>query len=373
MISTMSARIKQIPIPLLMPGRRRPKPRFWLLILQALLAAALMIPIPSIKVYSSIAKGGGASELIAEVNALRAARGLAPYQVNSALMAAAQGQSDYQAETGAWSHTGRGGSMPKDRAVAAGYGSGTAFVAENIATGNNLSPQAAVQVWQGDSLHLSTMLNPNARDVGAGVASNGDTVYWTLVVGYTSASNGGKSNNASQVQAASPAPGNTPVPAQAAPTSGSVIPMLTATPHEDGTLIHVVEPGQVLINIAQAYAMNLADLLALNGLDQNAVIYPGEKLIIKKADRTATPVLTPTVTSTPPPPTRTRRPTRTPTIESPTGPAAAQATMLAPSEQAMELANTSSSKLDPLLVVIAFLVVVGTGLVVVGSLLKRGT
>jgi hypothetical protein len=47
--------------------------------------------------------------------------------------------------------------------------------------------------------------------------------------------------------------------------------------------------------------------------------------------------------------------------------------MVASSEQAVELADTSSSKLDPLLLVIAVLVVVGTSLVVVGSLLKRGT
>ena len=84
-------------------------------------------------------------ELIDLVNQLRAANGLPPYQVNQALMAAAQAHSDYQASIGQVTHTGQGGTRPRDRAIAYGYGGGgTIFVSENIAGGMKLSASEAV-------------------------------------------------------------------------------------------------------------------------------------------------------------------------------------------------------------------------------------
>jgi len=124
------------------------------------------------------ARLASASEIIQYVNQLRAANGLPPYKVDSALMAAAQSHSDYQAATGITSHTGKGGSRPRDRAVAYGYGNGAAvYVSENIATGTNLSASEAVGWWQGDSLHLTTMLSSKYTDVGAGVAEANGVVY----------------------------------------------------------------------------------------------------------------------------------------------------------------------------------------------------
>ena len=89
-----------------------------------ILALGLVLPALFTQPTSSSAQAGDAWQLIAEVNALRAAYGLSPYEVNNALMSAAQKQSDYQASIGTWTHTGAGGSRPYDRAVAAGYGGG---------------------------------------------------------------------------------------------------------------------------------------------------------------------------------------------------------------------------------------------------------
>ncbi|MDX1437480.1 MAG: CAP domain-containing protein, partial [Anaerolineales bacterium] len=86
------------------------------------------------------AQGGSAADLIAAVNALRASNGLPPLQADSALMSIAQAHSNYQASIGSVTHTGAGGTRPRDRAAAAGYGGGaTIFVSENIAGGTNLS------------------------------------------------------------------------------------------------------------------------------------------------------------------------------------------------------------------------------------------
>lgn len=226
-------------------------------------------------VHPSVAQTGDAWGLIAAVNALRASYGLAPYEADGALMAAAQAQSEWQAEIGTWSHSGPGGSRPHDRAVAFGYGGGAqVYVSENVAMGPNLTPQKAVyELWQ-DSVHLETMISTFYRHIGAGVAASGNVLYYTIVVGTIAGEPGG----------APAAPGGgaaTPVTGAPVATQLAVQPIQVATPMADGSIIHVVQWGQFLINIANAYGIPLNDLLALNGLTENTVIYPGDKLIIR--------------------------------------------------------------------------------------------
>ena len=126
-------------------------------------------------------------DVIAAVNSVRAANGLPAFQTNGALMAAAQAHSEYQASIGSTTHTGQGGSDVKSRALAAGYGGGeNVSVVENIYGGMNATPQQAVNWWQGDSLHLNTLLSTRHTDAGAGVATSGGVVYYTLDVGSVS-------------------------------------------------------------------------------------------------------------------------------------------------------------------------------------------
>ena len=233
---------------------------------------------------------GDAYQVIALVNQVRASYGLPALQAHSALMAAAQGHSDYQASIGTATHSGKGGSSPSQRAIAAGYGGGAkVYVSENIYSGNHASPSQAVNWWTGDGIHLQTMINPNATDAGVGVAQNGDTVYYTLLVGYV---------------AGSPGSGAVPAPAAGgtkAPTAAPFIPVVTSTPNPDGSIVHVVQPGQALWNIAAVYNVPLADLLTLNGLNENSFIFPGDKLLIRKAEITPTieQTLLPTASPTP--------------------------------------------------------------------------
>ncbi len=293
-------------------------------------------------------------DIIAAVNQLRAANGLPAYTVNNALMGAAQAHSDYMASSGNISHTGKGGSSPRSRAMAYGYGGGAAiYVSENIAGGTNMSAYQAIALWQGDSLHMNTMLSGSYTDVGSGVASSGNMTYYTLVAGYVA----GQAGNAPPSPAGTVAP-----PAQTTrwPTPFKLAQVQTVTPQLDGSIVHIVQPGEVLITIAEAYQVKLGDLLKLNNLTDGSVIYPKQKLLIKPPEPTAT--LTPTPSETPLPPTATRLPTRTPTVtltSMPTATSTPQPPVL-------------SVRGDPLLLAIVVLVMAGTALVAIGGVLKRG-
>lgn len=243
---------------------------------------------------TSKAQSGDASTLISSVNSLRVANGLAPYKVNSSLMAAAQAQSDYQASIGSTTHTGAGGSSPSGRAKAAGYGGGSrVFVSENIAGGYNMTAERAVTLWQGDAPHLNTMLSPNYVDVGAGVATDGQSSYFTLVAGYISGQSGSGNSGDPSIQ---PSTSSQNLPTEVVLY---VSPILVAMHADDGSIVHEVEFGQVLIKIAEAYGRPLSEILELNDLTDESIIYPGDKIIIKTADVTPTPLLAPTPTPKP--------------------------------------------------------------------------
>lgn len=345
-----------------------------------------------------------ASEVIQLVNGLRQANGLKPLRVNSALMAAAQAHSEYQAATGNASHTGKGGSRPHDRAVANGYGGGASVsVSENIYSGSNASAAQAVRWWQGDSLHLNTMLSASYRDAGAGVAQADGVTYYTLVVGYVSGEEGqppaGQPGGSQPGSGGSPSklPGSTPggQPAPAGTAVAFLVPIQAATPRADGSIVHEVQWGQFLYNIADAYKVELPYLLVLNSLTDSTVIYPGDKLLIRPADPTATLRASPTAVDTATPTMTKSSLARASEAGTPTpGETAAVAAAVvdsveaSPDEQAVSesrpdaaadspVGETSAEpaggrqRLDPLLLVIGGLVVVGTALMLFGSAVSR--
>lgn len=244
------------------------------------------------------AHASSAYDLIAAVNNLRASYGLPPYQVNPILMSIAQTHAEYMAATGSVTHYSADGSRPYQRAMAAGYPvagdlSRGGWFSENIIAGLNLSAQAAVEAWMGDAPHQNTMLSSTYRDMGAGVATAGDKVYYTLDAGLATGS-----------PPAAYTPGATGLPKIPVVSTGTVIP---STPNADGSIIHVVRKGDTIYAIAFAYGIPVEELLRLNGLTLDSVIYVGKQLIIR-------PVFTPTPTS--PTSTPTRRYTPTPWLTS---------------------------------------------------------
>ncbi len=141
----------------------------------------------------------------------------------------------------------------------------------------------------------------------------------------------------------------------------------TDTPLADGSIVHIVREGETLINIALAYNIPLRDLLDLNNLTAQSVIFPGEKLIIRKAS-TPTPTAAVTDTPTPRPATPTRRPTRTPTPV----PLTATATAFAPTPTATPTPPRPMDIYGKVIVgaIVAF-GVAGVLLMVAGEIIKR--
>jgi LysM repeat protein len=338
-------------------------------IFRALLTCLVLFSLLVMDIPQAHAQVGNGYDLVAAVNALRAANGLAPYSINSTLMNSAQGHSQYQASIGKWTHYGADGSDETDRAIAAGYGArGSVLCDEAVAMGSNLSPQGAVDMWQ-DPVHLAILLSPNFVDAGGGSAVSGGFVYYTLDACY-----GGSGNSL-------PAP--TVQPGTPLPTSLPIYPVTISTPRPDGSIIHVVMSGQTLSSISTAYGVSIATILAYNGLNENSVIFPGDLLLIQlpgtpngTPQESATLTQTPAVSATRSPTPRRSTPTITPTLPDQVAQVisttdlntARQTVTNVPGVGGMAIPRKDS---DVLLIMIFVLGVLGSSLVILGNALKH--
>jgi len=281
--------------------------------------------------------------LIAEVNALRAANGLPALTPDPILMSVAQGHAEYMASIGTVTHYSADGSRPFQRSLAAGYPvagdlSLGGFHSENIIAGIGMTPAEAVSNWTGDEPHLNTMLSPQYKDIGAGVAVVGDKVYYVIDVSRKSGS---------AVPAYTPQTVNgTPV-YNLNPLVSTIYPN---TPAADGSVLHVVKPGETLWLIAITYGVKIDDVLKLNNIPKDSPIYPGQQLVIKKSLNTPSPESLKTGTATPdiealPTSTRAEQ------TKQPTSTLAATSGNISPAHQA--------GLITPVIIVIGALVIAG--------------
>lgn len=236
--------------------------------LTIIVLATLVLPL--IRPPSAAAQNSAAAEVLRLVNELRAAQGLPPFQLNSALTAAAQGHAEWMAANVSYTHTGAGGSRPQDRANAAGY---SGYVSENIVGGTSMTPARGVEWWRNSSIHYRTMTSTRHSEAGVGAApiAAGGNMY-VLVVGQPTG-------------APVPAPGDQTQPGgqPAAPPSGLpdiVIPVEVSEPREDGSVVHVIESGQTAWDVAAVYGVDLVGLLELNNLPDNPILFPGDEIVV---------------------------------------------------------------------------------------------
>jgi len=246
------------------------------LLLLVLLLLGVTTPLAAFT-HPASAAAISAYDLIAVVNGLRATRGLAPLLINASLMASAQAHSNYQASIGEGTHVGPGGTHPIDRARAAGYGAGAYIaVAENITQNRENAPdilgKAIYQDWSDDS-HMNTMVNTNLQHVGAGVAVANGWVYLTLDTGWVAK----PAIPTRAVSGTPPTPGPTPT---SRPSAIPFVSLVTSTPRPDGSVVHVVGYGQVLVNIAAAYGVKPAEIAVWNAITPDT-IFAGQRLLVR--------------------------------------------------------------------------------------------
>ena len=241
------------------------------------------------------AQADPANEIIQRVNALRRAYGVPAYQVDYALMYAAQSQAEWGIENTHFGHDGPGGSTPDDRAKAAGYGEGEiSFTIENVAAGTASlnTPELVVTMWQNDWGHLNAMISVDYEHIGVGFAEADGFSYYVMMVGWTGLK---ASSGDSQEQ-------------EIPETKMSISPILLSEPDESGAIYHEVQPGQSAWTIAAQYGIELAELFRLNNLTEDSILHPGDVLLIR-SPLPATSIPTYTPSSIP----RTDIPTKSPT------------------------------------------------------------
>jgi len=279
-----------------------------------LLAGILLACLCLAGLAPAVAQSDPASEVIRLVNELRASHGVPPYQVNSVLMQVAQAQANWCAATNHIGHDGPGGSMPNDRAQAAGYGAGyRSYATENQAHGTASfnTPELVVTMWQGDYAHLNAMISADYEHIGVGFAEANGFSWYILMAGWV----------ASDQPAA--VTGQTTT---AAPAVVPAAPVAVNEPGEDGAIYHQVQSGQAAWTIAARYGLTLEELYELNDLTEVSVIHPGDQLLIRPANtpmptETAPPTATSPAlenTSTPTPPPTTTAPPEIAALSSPT-------------------------------------------------------
>ena len=249
-----------------------------------------------------------AETLLTEINRLRAEYDRPELILDAALQKVAAAQVSVFAKLNRLSERSRDNRSLKSIAQEYQYAGGAAFsLHQNSAMVWRTTPPEYIieEIWfstvgerakllSADYLHagIATIVINNRRFVAliTGKLANGSLTYTPLPT----------------IENATPPPDVAPWTETERPSEN---PVVTSTPAADGSVAHVVLKDQTLSEIAAAYDIGWNGLALLNSLDlENPVIYEGDTILIRPR---FTDTVTPTITKTPIPPTRTPRPTYT--------------------------------------------------------------
>ncbi len=250
-----------------------------------------------------------AGQLIAAVNNLRIANGLAPLSEHPALMQSAQSQADYMAAIGNITHARPNGTYTQ-QLLALGFPLAGDLSMGGLRSENILSVYGGLNwdsgvpdAWQ-DAQHMNTMLSGNFTHIGAGVSQSGENYYYAVD---TAAATGSGLPQESAAEMLTRVPEGERV----ADASQFMVPVTLGTPLPDGKIFHKVQYGQSLWSIAIAYGTTIKNIQQLNNLGEESTVYQGQELLVLiVAPQTAAPtMIPPTMTLAP---TATRLPTLAP-------------------------------------------------------------
>ena len=140
----------------------------------------------------------GESDLLSQVNAFRASRGLSTLVVSDSLTLAAKWMATDMSVNNYFSHTSLDGRSPTQRMADAGYPAFSTWAGEDLAAGYATAAQV-LQGWINSPAHLAVLTNPAYRAIGIGRSYSGGSQYgW-----YWAADFGGLADRAATTSVAS--------------------------------------------------------------------------------------------------------------------------------------------------------------------------
>lgn len=116
------------------------------------------------------------AQVVAWINAERQARGLAALRESGALHESATRHACDMAGARSMVHRLPGGPSFTQRLRKSGYRYRAAN--ENIAMTSSQSVAQVTSMWRDSPKHLTNVLDPKVREIGVGIAQNGEQVYW---------------------------------------------------------------------------------------------------------------------------------------------------------------------------------------------------
>ncbi len=238
--------------------------------------------------------------MLGRINTLRGSLGLSGYALNGALNAAAQNHAQWMASTGRVSHTQPDGSTPTSRAAAAGYPSSA--VSENIYMGGSATIDSAWGWWMNSPIHYRGITNASYTEVGIGIANGEHGWAFVLVFGNPAGWQAPPSFNPSNTSSAGGG-GNAAIAAA---------PSFIVGQDNYGNIMHEVQPGHTLGEIALIYGYGWDDLEHIREInamteEEGRNLSIGGVLLVPPHSGTFTPTpgdpptITPTVQPTEPP------------------------------------------------------------------------
>jgi len=213
-----------------------------------------------------------AYDLILAMNTLRVSFGLPALIEDPIVNAVAQSTAETMAVNNMSWHIGN----VRGRIAAAGYGGGgTVWATENFAVSSGgMGIDQIMAVWA-DPDHMRPAVNPAYCHIGAGVATANGKTYYILQAAYVSGQECGSYSSSGGT--GQPGTGQGSVPQ-------IIVPVMIATPDEEGRIYHVVQSGQSFWSIAIAYQITIQDLEIWNNLTRDIPLQSGQRLYIPGKD-----------------------------------------------------------------------------------------
>jgi uncharacterized protein YkwD/LysM repeat protein len=265
-------------------------------------------------VQTTVAPPLSPSDVINAVNDLRLANGLNVLTVHPVLMQVAANQANaLTASEGAVGHQRPCGMTLGQEMLMLGFPLWGDLSLDGYRSENWTSAMTIEQVissWQGDDLHLNSMISPHRSHIGAAVVL-GDQYYVVLETAL-STTTGQHQSTAYDILTGIPMTQTVCYGYASGEISQYSTPVILSTARPDGDVVHEVEYGQTLWNLAEMYQVSIEQIKLLNGLvDDN--ILPGWKLLVQKAATQPPPVTdTQSVAVAMGTPTETKYPTAIP-------------------------------------------------------------